>query len=240
MEKIAILKLEKIEKYNLYPKLCKECNNPIDYNKRSINSFCDHSCSAKFNNKLRFKTIESKKKTSESLKQFYLHNENPREKISGYCKLYEIICKNCNKFRLVGHRIKYNKTCGNKDCIIQLSVGVRNYQNGNKKLTWFYNKFEDKDVLLESSWEVQIAQYLVDSDIKWIRPKFIKWKDSFGKTRRYFPDFYLTDYNIYLDPKNPYCIKKDEEKLKEVQKEIKLIFGNPDMIEEWLTNNCKK
>lgn len=121
-----------------------------------------------------------------------------------------------------------------------MGVGVRDYPNGNKTLTWFYNKFEDKKVLLESSWEVRIANFLTDKNIKWIRPKFIKWQDSIGKTRRYFPDFYLVDYDIYLDPKNPYCLKRDEEKLNEVQKEIKLIFGNPDMIEEWLTNNCKK
>ena len=157
-----------------------------------------------------------------------------------FCKIYLIVCKVCTKEKLVKYKSKHNKTCGNKDCIIQLGVGVRDYPNGNKKLTWFYNKFEDKKVLLESSWEVRIANFLTDKNIKWIRPKFIKWQDSIGKTRRYFPDFYLVDYDIYLDPKNPYCLKRDEEKLNEVQKEIKLIFGNPDMIEEWLTNNCKK
>ena len=48
-ETAAIEKKQRIEDYNKSPKLCKFCNTPIPYDKR-YNDFCNHSCSAKFNN----------------------------------------------------------------------------------------------------------------------------------------------------------------------------------------------
>lgn len=42
-----------LEKYNLNPKLCKCCNNVIEYKKRNVKSFCNQSCAAKYNNKIR-------------------------------------------------------------------------------------------------------------------------------------------------------------------------------------------
>src|ERR1035437_9028274 len=40
------------EKYDQHPKLCKECNNIIDYKDRE-NKFCSHSCAGLYSNKLR-------------------------------------------------------------------------------------------------------------------------------------------------------------------------------------------
>ena len=60
----------------------------------------------------------------------------------------------------------------------------------------------------------------------------IKWVDSNNKTRRYFPDFYLPKYDRYLDPKNPYCMKQDEEKLKIISSMVDIIYGDKDMIKE--------
>ena len=53
------------------------------------------------------------------------------------------------------------------------------------------------------------------------------WTDKDGNKRRYYPDFYLPDYNVYLDPKNRYLIKVDEYKINRVIKEngIKLCWG---------------
>lgn len=41
--------MERIKNYNLNPKLCRFCGNSFIYEKR-YNTFCNHSCSAKFNN----------------------------------------------------------------------------------------------------------------------------------------------------------------------------------------------
>lgn len=51
-ETAAFNKIQRIEDYNKFPKLCKFCETPISYDKR-YNDFCNHSCAAKFNNLLK-------------------------------------------------------------------------------------------------------------------------------------------------------------------------------------------
>lgn len=46
----AVYKQNRINTWNANPKLCKFCENPIDYDKRR-NDFCNQSCGATFNNK---------------------------------------------------------------------------------------------------------------------------------------------------------------------------------------------
>jgi hypothetical protein len=72
---------------------------------------------------------------------------------------------------------------------------------------------EYKGILLDSSWELALAVRLDEVNIKWIRPEPIKWKDSNGYEHNYFPDFYLTDYDLYLDPKNPAAFLNQKEKV---------------------------
>jgi hypothetical protein len=73
-----------------------------------------------------------------------------------------------------------------------------------------------KDIWFDSKWEIQVAQILDENLVEWIRPKtgFI-WTDD---GRKYYPDFYLPKYDIYLDPKNDYLIKQDELKISEASK----------------------
>ena len=68
-------------------------------------------------------------------------------------------------------------------------------------------------ITLDSSYELKVAQDLDKNGILWIRPKSLKWNDN-GQIRIYIPDFYLPDYDIYLDPKNDYLIKKDKRKIR--------------------------
>jgi hypothetical protein len=68
-------------------------------------------------------------------------------------------------------------------------------------------------VKLDSSWEEALAKRLDELQIKWIRPNPLKWKDECGIEHNYFPDFYLTDYNLFLDPKNPIAFKSQETKI---------------------------
>ena len=64
---------------------------------------------------------------------------------------------------------------------------------------------------LQSTYELECFHILTELGINWVRPKALKY-DS----RNYFADFYLTDYNIYLDPKNSWKAKLDEEKINKV------------------------
>jgi len=73
---------------------------------------------------------------------------------------------------------------------------------------------EYNGIMLDSTWELELAKRLDSLGISWIRPEPIKWIDDKNIEHNYFADFYLKDYNIYLDPKNPYSIKSQKEKLK--------------------------
>lgn len=64
------------------------------------------------------------------------------------------------------------------------------------------------EVHLQSSYEKRTADILNDLNIRWIRPKFLRYG-----SKKYFPDFYLVDYDIYIDPKNNYLIAKDASKI---------------------------
>jgi hypothetical protein len=73
-----------------------------------------------------------------------------------------------------------------------------------------------KEIWFDSKWEVLVAKSLDEANIKWIRPRVgFVWNDL---GRKYYPDFYLADYDVYLDPKNSYLTKKDTEKITEAQK----------------------
>jgi len=72
---------------------------------------------------------------------------------------------------------------------------------------------EYKGILLDSSWELELAKRLDELEIKWVRPDPIPWVDEEGVTHNYFPDFYLEDYDLFLDPKNPQAIKVQKKKL---------------------------
>jgi hypothetical protein len=73
---------------------------------------------------------------------------------------------------------------------------------------------EYNGIMLDSSWELELAKRLDECNITWIRPNPLPWIDKDGIIHNYFPDFYLPEYNLYLDPKNPQVIKVQNEKLK--------------------------
>lgn len=79
-----------------------------------------------------------------------------------------------------------------------------------------YTKKDGTVILLDSSWEEALAIRLDELDIQWIRPNSVEWVDNKGKTHNYFPDFYLVDHDIYLDPKNDQVYKISTEKIKKI------------------------
>jgi hypothetical protein len=97
--------------------------------------------------------------------------------------------------------------------------------------TWHtsYNNgeaFEYNGLKLDSSWEVKYVEFLDKMEILWIRTK-----DSFpymlyGKSHRYFPDFYLPETEEYIEIKG-YKTERDEAKWKYFPKDKKLtiLFG---------------
>ena len=82
-----------------------------------------------------------------------------------------------------------------------------------------------KGVMLDSTWELELAKSLDENNIKWIRPKPIQWEDSKNVKHNYFPDFYLSEYDIFVDPKNPHAYNIQKDKIDILKIQIKnLIF----------------
>lgn len=67
---------------------------------------------------------------------------------------------------------------------------------------------------LQSTYELKCKEILDQIGILWVRPKALKYDN-----RNYFADFYLPEYDIWLDPKNDYKAKQDEEKIRKVIKQ---------------------
>ena len=81
------------------------------------------------------------------------------------------------------------------------------------KRTEPYLRSDGTIVNLDSSYERTLAKLFDEHKIKWIRPKPLIWSDKENIQHHYFPDFYLEDYDVYLDPKNDYCFKVQKEKI---------------------------
>ncbi len=75
----------------------------------------------------------------------------------------------------------------------------------------------------DSSWEDETAIRLDYLNINWTRPAPIPYQKN-GRTHNYFPDFYLPDHDVYLDPKAPWVEIQQKEKLDIVSKLINLII----------------
>ena len=99
------------------------------------------------------------------------------------------------------------------------------------KRTEPYTRKDGTIVNLDSSYERTIAKILDEHNIDWIRPKPLDWYSKDGVKHHYFPDFYLTKYDIYLDPKNDYCFKVQAEKISYVKEHYtNCIFMTKDQL----------
>lgn len=112
---------------------------------------------------------------------------------------------------------------------------------GRTKLFEIYDSYGNL-TKVNGSWELLVANYLSDHNIKWtnqINELFIyPFK---GKDRRYYPDFYLPDYDKYIEVKG-YERERDKIKWSYFTKaliiiklnEINLIKNNKyDLVAQW-------
>ena len=109
------------------------------------------------------------------------------------------------------------------------------------KKTEPYLKMDGTIVNLDSSYERILAKILDDQKIKWIRPKPLIWVDKENIQHHYFPDFYLEDFNIYLDPKNEYCFRVQKEKIDYIKKHYLNCFflHEHDLTKEFIMSLCQ-
>lgn len=132
-------------------------------------------------------------------------------------------------------KFEYHRTPHSNDTKQRLSEVAKSRGLGgiNYKSVITYN-----GVKLDSSYELTVAKSLDENGVKWIRPSRFKYIDSKGVEHTYTPDFYLPEYDVYLDPKNDFLIENinpwlgytDVEKIKWVQSQnnIKVLILNKD------------
>jgi hypothetical protein len=196
---------------------------------------CNKSCSARYS-----QSFLDKEKMSSIMKRVMLNKPRLLKKRNLITK--EFICKMCNNvFTKTSCKsyFTYNnpKTCS-KPCQYKLT-SVNSTNNPNCGGETNYKKFIYKNVWMDSSWELEIAKYMDERSVSWERNKkkhMFWWTDLNKKVRRYYPDFYLPKYNLYIDTKNDYLMKCDEYKIKQVIKtnNINLFCGNLNKIKEKL------
>ncbi len=184
--------------------------------------FCSSSCAAKFNNKNRSKESREKQRIT-LFNTLGLEHKPKKRKTPNFILSakksnleYTLVrqCNVCDKWYNLSSR--KSSTCSD-DCYYYTKIVL----NAGK------SKHVYNGINMESSWEVSVAKELDSLSISWIRPKdAIPWIDEKGKTRKYFPDFYLEEYDIYLDPKNPIAMKKQQEKVNYFSNNDKMIIGS--------------
>jgi hypothetical protein len=77
-----------------------------------------------------------------------------------------------------------------------------------------YTKKDGTVVKIQGSWEEKLVKFLDDNNINWNRNR-VGYKYLFeNKEHLYFPDFYLMDYEIYVEVKG-YETDRDREKWKQ-------------------------
>lgn len=83
--------------------------------------------------------------------------------------------------------------------------------------------FRYRDVILDSSYEKILAEDLDKNNVKWERPRPFLYTLN-GEQHRYYPDFLLPEFNVYIDTKNDFLINNINPKLgiSDVEK-IKLV-----------------
>lgn len=171
-------------------KNCENCGNEHDGTYGS-GRFCSTKCSRGFSTKS--KRIEINEKVSNKLK---------KEKI-----FYQLHCEYCKR-EFYTDRIK--RTCS-RECTNKNQIGVKkvgNYKNngglrdgGGKSKQLDYINWLNFHMKLNKE-EIEVARILDVLKLNWKRNNIgFSYLTISGKSRKFYPDFYIEDLDLYLEYK---------------------------------------
>ncbi len=199
--------------------------SPSNIRRNKYKRCCSYKCA-----NTRTFSKEQRESLSISMKNSSLVKAD-QERRSKESPKYILICPYCSKEVVLNQcQVNVRKTCGSKECKSkQLSKSLTGKTGGARPNAfsngkWYFCKEMDKLVYLDSTWEIEYAEFLDSKNIKWIRPNYFDWIDSTNKRRKYYPDFYLIDTNEYIDIKNDYLIS-----LPETQEKINTVRSMHDI-----------
>lgn len=174
---------------------CKHCKKKFDFKtaseKANHSRWCDKNPKSKEHKKiLGQRTIEFNKNRNPT-NQFISGNQQ------GHSEKTKKLISKSSKGRK--HSIESKR---------KMSISALN--SGHRRLK--KNPIVYKGIMMDSNWEVKMAKRLDELGLKWERPKPLKWKDENEKVHNYFPDFYVFEYDVYLDPKNKHAFNVQKKK----------------------------
>lgn len=204
-------------------KICEYCNHEHDGN-YGTGRFCNSKCSHGFSTKAKRKEIN--KKVSEKL-----------------CKLYDCTCLNCGKKFINKTYIK--KTCSQKcrNKYFSKIVTGKQFKSGKdrKKGSGGYREKGGKSIQLNyinhlghkmklNKEEIKVAKKLDELKLNWIRNiNYFKYITIDGKERKFYPDFYIEDNDLYVEYKGWVTNEmkhKMSDSLKRNNFNLLIIYGN--------------
>ena len=204
-------------------KTCKHCNNIFDTKDKPAGWMANHSRWCTDNPKRSQYTIDSAKSRAGITKQSLI------KRAAGIKNAWAAGKYNDMGSKQYATKIKngtLNHTIESKEKISQ--AALKSKHRRLIRSVREYVKADGSKVMLDSSWEEALAKRLDELKIEWIRPELpIQYLTPDGKTHNYFPDFYLLKYDMFLDPKNPYALRVQKEKIDI----IKSIMNNLIIIE---------
>lgn len=179
-----------ISKYTLH---CKKCNAEYflnlklkNFKNKKFKKFCSRACANS-----RIRTKETKDKISKGI----LNSEKFKKAMSSRTKTFYIdICLYCKKD--IFHTGKKTKKY-HKECVSKISGGYR--ENSTKVNRCIYN-----GIKLDSGLEKLFVVLLDKANIKWHKNngnRYFEYKDKNEKVRKYYPDFYLPEYDLWIETK---------------------------------------
>jgi hypothetical protein len=165
--------------------------------------FCSQSCAASFNNTGRKQSLSTKSKISKSIsslpKDFW--NRPLKPKIT-------LTCAACDKkFEVVPYLVKTRKYCSSS-CAIGTIGRLTTSPKASKGKSGIRNDV-DPSICFYSTWEANMARIYNLVGIKWLYAPKIFNLDK----HTYRPDFYLPDFDTYVEVKNylgSYSLERDQ------------------------------
>jgi hypothetical protein len=92
------------------------------------------------------------------------------------------------------------------------------------------------DIKIKGKWELKVAEFLNKKKVRWINktdPSPYFWNESW---HLYFPDFYLIDYNIYLEVKG-FERERDRKKWNDFKNKLIILKKKEiENLEKWWIN----
>lgn len=69
-------------------------------------------------------------------------------------------------------------------------------ENNDNHSKWYLFNNGERNIKVQGTWEKRFAEYIINNNIKWNR-----FAIKYDGHRRYTPDFYLLDFDIYIEVK---------------------------------------